>query len=645
MAKKRSGFNLYRTPLQLLVVLLLAYMVVRQFVDSTYLADFEAYCPLGGMQALGSFLVSKTLACTMTTMQIAMGLALITGVLLLGKLFCSFVCPIGTFSEWLGTIGARFGVRYTIKGLADRLLRLLKYALAFVTFYFTLKSSELFCKEYDPFYAVFSGFEGDVVLKYAIPALVITVLGAVFVRLFWCKYLCPLSAVTNLFSNALMTVPVLAIYVILIKLGYGISWVWPLGIICGLGFLLEVWRLEGLYLPPLKITRNLDSCTSCKLCDKACPMGLDVATVDKVTHIDCHLCGDCLDACPVSETLQINRKPLRWLPAAAVVALVALGIFLGGKFEVPTINMKWGDELELAGADVFEMSGLKSVKCFGSASSFATQMKQVNGVYGVEAYVKSHTVKVFYDPTLLTNQKVKEAIFSPANSFLKSPEAGGEVTVLQLKIDKFFDGYDNYYLNLLMQQSDGVFGYSTEFGEPVLARIYYDAALQTPEQLKTTIESPKVTWEFRGLMQSEKLKFSVPWVSDTVERIETMAFLRTLFIPFTQELNDLPPGDEAGLVVYRIPMEQAMRSSMQRQMRFLGAHLSKNEALIGFETVLTDRPYARISFLTGRTTAEEIWQGLTAPVMTFEWSNGEAAEIPNPFKFEIQGEVVSAGGE
>lgn len=33
-------------------------------------ADVEAYCPFGGLQALGSYLVNNSLACTMSMTQI-----------------------------------------------------------------------------------------------------------------------------------------------------------------------------------------------------------------------------------------------------------------------------------------------------------------------------------------------------------------------------------------------------------------------------------------------------------------------------------------------------------------------------------------------------------------------------------------------
>ncbi len=185
--------NGYKKGLQFLIVGLLAYMVVRLFVDPNYIADFEAYCPIGGMQAFSSFLVNNTLACSMTETQIFMGIVLLAGVVIFGKLFCSYICPIGTFTEWLGKIGDKIKMQYTISGIADRGLRIFKYGLLFVTFYFTVKTSELFCKEFDPYYAVFSGFGYDVYLWYAIPALLITVLGAIFIRQFWCKYLCPLE--------------------------------------------------------------------------------------------------------------------------------------------------------------------------------------------------------------------------------------------------------------------------------------------------------------------------------------------------------------------------------------------------------------------------------------------------------------------
>lgn len=68
-------------------------------------ADVEAYCPFGGLQALGSYLVNNSLACTMSMTQIMVGVMLAVGVILFSKLFCGYLCPLGTVSEWMGRGG------------------------------------------------------------------------------------------------------------------------------------------------------------------------------------------------------------------------------------------------------------------------------------------------------------------------------------------------------------------------------------------------------------------------------------------------------------------------------------------------------------------------------------------------------------
>ena len=58
--------------------------------------DVEAYCPFGGLQAFGTYLVNNSLACSMSMLQIMMGLVLAVGVILFSKLFCGYLCPLGT---------------------------------------------------------------------------------------------------------------------------------------------------------------------------------------------------------------------------------------------------------------------------------------------------------------------------------------------------------------------------------------------------------------------------------------------------------------------------------------------------------------------------------------------------------------------
>ncbi len=642
MARKKKQLNSYRVILQWTIVVLLGYMVVRLFTDQNYIADFEAYCPFGGMLAFSSFIVNNTLACSMTETQIFMGLGLLAGVILFSKLFCSYICPIGTFTEWLGKIGDKWKMRYTIKGMADRILRVLKYALLFATFYFTVSASELFCREYDPFYAIFSGFGHDVFLWYAIPAVAIMILGAIFIRQFWCKYLCPLGAATNLFTNVIMFIAVLAVYFILLAFDFEISWVWPLAVISILGYLLETTRLQGLVFPALKITRNMDTCTNCKKCDKACPMAIDISSVETVNHIDCHLCGDCIVSCPEKEVLQINKREIRWVPASATVVLIAVGIFLASTVELPTINQRWGSEDQINQAAIFSQSGLKNIKCFGSSSSFATKMKKVDGVLGVETYVQSHSVKIFYDKDVLNEEDVKKSIFSPTRTLLRNPDqALTELSSVDLGIEKLFDSYDSFYLTQQLRQAEGIMGFATEFGEPVHASIFFDDGKITPQQIKSLIEKPEVTYTSRGKEYTQSLKFGVAYISDEVKKMSRLDFMREMFSPFDISFNDYKTYKPEMISVYEIPMPQAMNPALRSSIMSLVSHISTDSMIVRFETVYKDKPYAIVYFVNGKVKESGLFSLLTADTLTVHYSNGKTGQKLNPFRFPEKGAIVT----
>lgn len=639
--KKFQIKNPWRVTLQWIILALLGYMVVRLFVDPNYVADFEAYCPFGGLQALTSFLVNNSLACTMTELQIFMGLALLVGVFVFSKLFCSYICPLGTFTEWLAKLGEKFKVLYTLNGLADRLLRVLKYGLLFITFYFTVGSSELFCKEYDPFYAIFTGFGHDVYLWYALAAIILMVVGSIFVRQFWCKYLCPLGAISNIFSNGFMFIGVLAVYFILRYFGLEISWIWPAAIISILGFVLESARMEGWVFPLLKITRNEDTCTSCGDCDLACPMGIEISESMTVKHIDCHMCGDCLKACPVDNTLQINKRNLRWLPPTATVVLIAIGMYLATMIELPTINIKWGTEQQLETASVFEKSGLKSIKCYGSSMSFASKMKRLKGVLSVEAYVQTNSVKVLYDSSLVSSQDIQKAIFSPTRTMIRKPGDGLQsLAVADLGIDKLFDSFDNFYFTRILSQTEGVFGLSTAWGEPVPAKVYFDPSQVTPDQIKKAIESPTLTYSSRGKEITVDLKFEAHILSDSLVTIDAHDFVVEMFPAHNQAFNKYKSYQKEELGIYRVYMPQAGNPRFKRSMTYLVSHISTSDNVVRFQTVYEDRPYAHIYFVKGKIETDSIYADLNKAMLTVHYSNGKTGEVENPFKFPENGVII-----
>jgi len=123
----------------------------------------------------------------MTTTQIFIGLAFFGGILLFSKLFCSFLCPLGTITEWLGKFGRKFKVNFNMPSAADKALRSVKYILAFLVIYKTGTTSELFCKVFDPYFASVNQMDPDTSVLWASVAIIALIVGSLFVRQFWCR--------------------------------------------------------------------------------------------------------------------------------------------------------------------------------------------------------------------------------------------------------------------------------------------------------------------------------------------------------------------------------------------------------------------------------------------------------------------------
>jgi polyferredoxin len=105
---------------------------------------------------------------------------------------------------------------------------------------------------------------------------------SVFIRNFWCRYLCPYGALLGL-----------------------------------LGF-----------LSPHKIKRNRESCIDCGKCARVCPSFIKVDQVSSVISDECTSCTRCIDACPVADTLNYRNLITGRRPGKKLVILATGGVFL-----------------------------------------------------------------------------------------------------------------------------------------------------------------------------------------------------------------------------------------------------------------------------------------------------------------------------
>ena len=636
---------------------------ITGLIPSETPADPEAYCPMGGLQAFATFLANNSLPCSMSMLQIMMGVALAAGVVLFSKLFCAFICPVGTVQDLLSKARNAMhikGIKVRNGSVLDKILRILKYALVFWIFYMTMTSSELFCKNLDPYYAIATGFKGEITLWMSITTICLVIIGSFAVDMFWCRYLCPLGAISNSLKFWLWIGVVGGVYYLATALGADIPWAVLLGAFCLVGYLLEIFHSKP-KLQLLHVIKDQAACNGCGLCTKKCPYHIDIKSFDtKVNHVDCTLCGECVAACSTRALNVGVCKPTKskvWniVPAVLTIALFAFGLWAGGKVELPTIDMKWGIE-KVAGdgtvtalvdektIETTTIEGLRSVKCYGSAMAFKAKLQKIAGTHGVKVFVKRHAADVLYNPAVITPEELQKAIYVPSTFKVNSIEPGtvDSLKVVTIRTERMYDRMDITYLGLQLRQTDKkIYGIESEFACPLIVRVYMDPSEEADEDwFKEVVEKEVLSMPTKdGGTKETELDYEFVELEETVGRISVEDFIRRQFKTFKNEFKSKVAENEGKKqYIYEIADAGYDKPIYLRYLPYLSSHLSGNDGIIGIYLNLNKDlvPSIQVRYAAPMT-PEKLWELMTMETWTITYANGDVKEESAKIAFKQPG--------
>ena len=252
----------------------------------------EGFLPIGALMGWKLFFSTGIWDPIHPAAMVILGFSAIV-CLALRKSFCSWICPVGTLSEWMWRLGRLvMGRNFQPPYWIDILLRSAKYALLgfFVWVIFQMDARAIIEFLQSPYYKM-----SDVKMLHFFTrmtaltggVLLFLTVGSFFLRNFWCRYLCPYGALMGLFAM----------------------------------------------VGPTHIQRCTDSCIDCGRCTKACPYHLPVEHKQAIRGPECTGCLDCIESCPVKGTLSLKTMGSRqkswsaaWL-GITIVLLLALSIY------------------------------------------------------------------------------------------------------------------------------------------------------------------------------------------------------------------------------------------------------------------------------------------------------------------------------
>lgn len=630
--------------------------------------DPETYCPMGGLQAFTTYLVRGSLPCSMSSVQIMMGLVMALGVMLFSKLFCGYLCPVGTVEDLLKKLRNALcikSIKVSRKSVADKVLRIVKYVLLFWIFYSTATASELFCKNMDPYYAVATGFKGEITLWMSIVSIVLVIAGGLLVDNFWCRYVCPWGAAVNTLKFWLWVVALAGFWFLLHSLEMELPWWVFLAVFCLMGYLLEILCSKPQF-QLIYMQKDAMRCNKCGACERQCPYHINISEYNgRVCDVDCTLCGDCAavctrDALHVGVTSKMRKTTFSvLLPAILTVILCTVAYFMGLRHELPTINEKWGiysaDSLktQLVDPSALEyctLDGLKEVHCYGSSMAFKGKLEKIHGVYGVKTYVKSHRADILFDPAKTSPDKIREEIYVPSHFKCSTPDFREvpEVKVLTIRTENMPAASDVNFLGIQFKQVDSlVYGLDSQFECPLIIHMYVDPAFDRDEKWikgiveKKTLDLPRAD----GTIKSTPVNFKFVRLEKDVETIPTTEFLQKMFTkPFlweSKKRQEQAAEKKQKQWIYEFADENFTKPVITRSLPFVSNTLSAHEGVLAVYTCLNDDyvPCLRIRYCDPMS-SREIYSILTAPEWTITYSADDVRQVPAKIRFIKEGKVA-----
>ena len=196
-------------------------------------------------------------------------IAIIILAFVIGNFFCGWICPLGAIQEFSGKFGSLFiKKKLKLPSKAQRYAQFLRYFLMLVIIVFAIiglidrgSINATFIDAHMPFQAI---MENTPLMVSVLTTGIL--LGLIFILSFfidrpYCNYFC-----THAVKHAIPS-----------------------------------------FFRIFSIKRNAEKCVNCKICDRKCPMNIQISKNFEVRNLQCINCFSCINICPIEKTISYGK--------------------------------------------------------------------------------------------------------------------------------------------------------------------------------------------------------------------------------------------------------------------------------------------------------------------------------------------------
>jgi polyferredoxin len=271
-----------RHGVQAVVVVWIAWIVWSKAVAGPGSASAEAFCPFGGFETAWTWITTGATVSHVHTANLVLACAVVLLALVGRGFFCGWLCPLGSIQEairgmahgvagrapWLRQTGRTIRAHMPWWPRVDHILRYGRYVVLVWAVGGAAATGVMVFREVDPWNALLSVAAFEISTAFIVLVAVLAL--SLFVDRPFCRYGCPLGAIQGLLGK----------------------------------------------VSPMAVQRNADACLGCQICSNACPMGIEVNQLTRVTDTACIGCFECVAACPSQNALALTvafpaRIPIR----------------------------------------------------------------------------------------------------------------------------------------------------------------------------------------------------------------------------------------------------------------------------------------------------------------------------------------------